>query len=173
MSPWDPQTLRTRRLVIRPLGVSDLPGVYRYARSYPSEHFGSWLESNDPDSVARYIAETVSRYGRSTRCDLGICLRRAEFGFDAMDLVGGIAFRQVWLLPPTVEVGWVLHPDVGGHGLAGEALSVMLQHLWTAWPELARVEVRVGAMDQRVRTILEEQGAKEPFQDPCKQHLWQ
>ena len=69
--PWDPPTILTERLIIRPMRISDLPAVHRYACSYPVDQYGSWLGGTDPDDVARYIADTVARYGRP-RCDLGI-----------------------------------------------------------------------------------------------------
>lgn len=149
-NPWSPPTIRTERLLLRPMAVSDLSAVHSYASSYPADRYGSWLGGTDPASVARYIADTVARYGRPPRCDLGITLNN--------QLVGGLAFRQVWITPPAMEVGWVVHPKVSGQGIAQEALNTLLQHLAIAFPRLSRFEVRVLADDNGARRILDRLG---------------
>ena len=132
---WSPPTLRTRRLYIRPFAVEDVEAVHAYARSYPVETYGSWLGGTSPSDVARYIADTIARYGRPPRADLGVTMEGR--------LIGGVAFRQVWIAPPQVEIGWVLHPEVAGHGVATEAVNAILDHVYSAFPELVRVEARV------------------------------
>ncbi len=150
MSPWSPPNIRTERLLIRPMAVSDLSAVHAYASAYPADRYGSWLGGTDPASVARYIADTVARYGRPPRCDLGITLNN--------ELVGGLAFRQVWITPPAMEVGWVIHPKVAGKGLAQESLRTLLLHLQNAFPRLSRFEARVHAEDSGARRTLERLG---------------
>lgn len=139
VAAWSPPTLRTRRLVIRPFRVEDVEAVHAYAAGYPVEQYGSWLGGTSPSDVARYIADTIARYGRPPRTDLGVTLDGR--------LVGGVAFRQVWIAPPQVEIGWVLHPEAAGHGLATEAVNAILDHLYATFPELVRVEARVRVDD--------------------------
>ena len=157
MNPWVPAEFETKRLRIRPLRVGDLGQVHAYVSSYSAEGFGNWLGGNDADSVARYIADTVARYGRPPRCDLGITVKAGDeiAGLKAGALIGGVAFRQVWLNPPSVEIGWVIHPAVAGHGLAKEALRGMVNYLLSLWPDLTRFEARVHANDTGARTVLE------------------
>lgn len=149
-NPWSPPTIRTDRLLIRPMAVSDLSAVHAYASAYPADRYGSWLGGTDPASVARYIADTVARYGRPPRCDLGITIDNC--------LVGGLAFRQVWITPPAMEVGWVLHPKIAGKGIAQESLRTLVIHLETAFPKLSRFEVRVHSEDSGARRTLEHLG---------------
>jgi len=147
---WLAPTLRTRRLLIRPFSVADLDAVHAYARAYPAERYGSWLGGNTPSDVARYIADTVARYGRPPRCDLGVTM-------DAK-LVGGVAFRQVWVAPTQLEVGWVIHPQLAGQGVASEAVTAVLDHIYGAFPDMIRAEARVRADDTAGHRILEGQG---------------
>ena len=118
---WSPPTLRSERLVIRPFRVDDIDFVHRYAREHDSSAYGSWLGGTSPGDVARYLADTIARYRRPPRCDLGV-------SFDGQ-LIGGVAFRQVWIAPLALELGWVLHPTVAGQGLAREAVSALCAHL--------------------------------------------
>ena len=156
--PWDPPSILTERLIIRPMRISDLPAVHRYACSYPVDQYGSWLGGTDPDDVARYIADTVARYGRPPRCDLGITLRNPPTDRPPPGLIGGIGYRQVWLAPPTLELGCVIHPDHVGKGYAHETQEAVLQYLWDHWPQLVRCESRIHAGALGARAVLERLG---------------
>ncbi|MGB0639004.1 MAG: GNAT family N-acetyltransferase [Myxococcota bacterium] len=147
---WSPPTITTDRLVIRPMSVGDLVAVNGFTTAYPASRYGNWLGDTDPASVARYIADTVARYGRPPRCDLGVIVDH--------QLIGGIAFRQVWLSPPAMELGWVLHPKLAGQGLASEALKAILEYLTLAFPDLGRFEARVHSADERSQRVLERLG---------------
>lgn len=144
---WIPPTLHTRRLQIRPFRVDDLEAVHSYASAYPEARYGSWLGGTSPAYVARYLADTIARYGRPPRTDLALVM--------GSQLVGGVAWRQVWVAPPQVEIGWVLHPEATGQGVATEAVSALLDHLYGTFPELVRVEARVRASDRAGVRLLE------------------
>ncbi len=146
MSGWKPPTIKTERLVIRPMNVTDLKAVRDFTSAYAAHRYGNWLGGTDAASVARYMADTVARYGRPPRCDLGITVDR--------QLIGGLAFRQVWLAPPALEVGWVLHPEVAGKGLATEAVGALIQYLAEAFPDVSRFEARVHSRDDGARKVL-------------------
>ena len=146
MNAWNPPRIVTDRLVIRPMMVSDMQAFAQFTGSYDAARYGNWLGGTDRGSVARYIADTIARYGRPPRCDLGIEHRR--------QLIGGVAFRQVWLSPPALEVGWVLHPDHGGDGLATEALRGLLEYLHQEFASVSRYEARIRATDARAAKLL-------------------
>ena len=146
MSAWNPPRIITDRLVIRPMLVSDLQAFAHFTGSYDAVRYGNWLGGTDPGSIARYIADTIARYGRPPRCDLGIELNHR--------LIGGVAFRQVWLSPPALEVGWVLNPDQGGDGLATEALRALLEYLHQEFASVSRYEARIQAADTRAANLL-------------------
>lgn len=147
VSPWMAPVLRTARLAIRPFSVDDLGAVYAYASGHPASGYGSWLGGNAPEDVARYLTDTISRYGRPPRADLGVTLDG--------QIIGGLGFRQVWISPPTMEIGWVLNPAVAGRGMAREAVGALLDHLFTAFPDMSRAEARVRTTDSRGIHILE------------------
>ena len=146
MNSWSPPTITTERLVIRPMTVGDLKAVHLFTSAYSAQRYGNWLGGTDAASVARYMADTIARYGRPPRCDLGVTFDR--------QLIGGLAFRQVWLSPPAIEVGWVLHPDMAGKGLATEAVRALLEYLAEAFPDVSRFEARVHAADEGARKVL-------------------
>ncbi len=146
MNGWNPPRITTERLVIRPMKVSDLQAVNGFTSAYAANRYGNWLGGTDPSSVARYMADTVARYGRPPRCDLGVTLDHL--------LIGGVAFRRVWLSPPAIEVGWVLHPDMAGQGFATEALRGLLEYLHEVFDKVSRFEARVRASDDGAAKVL-------------------
>ena len=146
MNEWTPPTITTDRLVIRPMVVGDLQAVHAFTNAYSVNRYGYWLGGTDAATVARYMADTIARYGRPPRCDLGVTYNR--------QLIGGLAFRQVWLSPPAIEVGWVLLPDLAGKGLATEALKALLEYLAEAFPDVSRFEARVHAGDAGAKKVL-------------------
>lgn len=150
MDAWLPPTLRTERLVIRPFTATDFGAFRAYAAAQSADEYGSWLGGAGPDDAARYVVDTIARYGRPPRCDLGVVIDG--------QLVGGVAFRQVWISPMTMEIGWVLHPGVGGRGLTTEAVSALLTWLFDHFPELRRAEARVRESDTRGIRLLEKLG---------------
>lgn len=147
---WIPPTLRTRRLLIRPFRVDDLEAVVAYAKGHPAVVYGSWLGGSSTGEIARYVADTVARYGRPPRTDLGVTLDGR--------LIGGVAWRQVWIAPPAMEVGWVLHPQLAGQGYAREAVDALLDHLYATFPEMVRVEARVRLRDHAGVRLVEHLG---------------
>ncbi|MDP2314932.1 MAG: GNAT family protein [Pseudomonadota bacterium] len=149
-SAWLPPTLRTERLVIRPFTATDFAAFRAYAEGQPATEYGSWLGGASPSDAARYLVDTIARYGRPPRTDLGICFEG--------QLIGGVAFHQVWLSPPTMELGWVLHPAMAGKGLAREANGALLGWLFERFPELSRVEARVRVSDANGVRLLEKLG---------------
>jgi ribosomal-protein-alanine N-acetyltransferase len=149
-SLWNPPVLRTERLVIRPFAATDFAAVRAYAQAHPAAVYGSWLGGTGPDDVARYLVDTVARYGRPPRADLGVCLDG--------QLVGGVAFRQVWISPPTMEIGWVLHPAIAGKGVAREAIQALLHWLFEHFPDMGRAESRVRLADHSGIRLLEKLG---------------
>ena len=153
MNGWSPPKITTERLVIRPMVVSDLGSVHGFTSAYAASRYGNWLGGTDPASVARYMADTVARYGRPPRCDLGVSLDHK--------LIGGVAFRQVWLSPPAIEIGWVLHPNVGGQGLATESVKALLEYLKAAFEDVTRFEARVHAEDTGAIGVLGRLGFQE------------
>lgn len=147
---WLPPTLRTGRIVVRPFTVDDLEPMYGYASSTPGERYASWLGGSTPGHVARYLTDTVARYGRPPRADLGVTLDGK--------LIGGIGWRQVWGAPAQLEAGWVLHPQAAGQGVAREMVHAVLDHLFWRFENLNRVEVRLRDDDRAGIKLLESFG---------------
>ena len=114
MVPDYPTTLRTARLVLRPAKASDLdafydilsnPKVMTYWSTPPHPDMATtraWLDRQlDPECLGRDFV--IEREGR--------CIGKAG----------------AWRLP---EIGYILHPDAWGKGIAREAMEAIIPHLF-------------------------------------------
>lgn len=114
--------LHTRRLVLRELGEDDAPAIF-LLRSSPEvmRFIPKPLDTRSTDSL-RMVRE----------------FRQAALGGDAImwaitvkgadRLVGYIGYWRFMKEHHRAEVGYALHPDLWGQGLASEALEAVLDH---------------------------------------------
>src|SRR5690242_13379203 len=114
--------IKTERLVLRPYRAEDLD-AFCATHAYPEVVRYLYFDSPAPD-VARTMLEKHAR-----RVEL---LREGDKLLLALQLPGGGVIGDVsltWLSEPHKqgEIGFVLHPDYQGKGLAREAAEVMLR----------------------------------------------
>lgn len=119
--------IRTPRLRLRTWTKRDLPALAPInADPRVMEHFPAPLSRKESDAlVARFIEHQEEH---------GFCYFAAE-RLEDRRLVGFIGLaRQTYpaYFTPCVDVGWRLHPDVWGQGLAAEGGKACLDHAFEA-----------------------------------------
>ena len=185
MAVFDHRPLRTERMALRPLAPSDADDVWEYQQL---------------PEVLRYIPWPVRDRGEAREhTELRAGMRRLQADGDAVFLamvltdepstrevaaghrrpdrvVGDLMVRLGSLQHAQLEVGWVVHPDFQGRGLAGEGASVLLDlafgrfaahrvyaHLDARNAASARLCERLGM--RREATLLEEEYNDGEWQD--------
>lgn len=126
------EAFSTERLVLRPLVATDALAVLDlFSRPQVARWSGDGQVLTSLDDARRKVDRYAGRGGG--RHGLGVLAVRRRTTPD--EPLVGIALLVP--LPPSdgverddVEVGWHLHPDVWGQGLATEAGAAMLQHAW-------------------------------------------
>jgi RimJ/RimL family protein N-acetyltransferase len=109
------ETLRTSRLLLRPLAPGDWPDVLAY--------------TSDPE-IMRYLPEGVMS---AEQVQAFIAEHQPTSGALAAvlpaegRLIGHLTFHP-WYAPHIYEIGWVLHPQYHGQGYATEAALALLQY---------------------------------------------
>lgn len=113
-------TLRTERLVLRQAAWEDLDAVHRVM--------------SDPRAM-RYWSRPEHETLEETRHWLGFLVDQAEDSRDWLVERDGVVIGKAgaWAVP---EVGFILHPDHWGQGLAQEAMEAVITALETEFPEL-------------------------------------
>ena len=142
--------IETARLILRPWRADDR---------------AAFAEINGDPRVGEWLGGVIDRAASDALIDrIQADMAAQGFGFWAAEqkadrrLVGMIGLRHVEFLPggPTIEMGWRLHPDAQGQGLATEGAAAALA--WgfanTDAPELvaftAETNLRSQAVMQRL-----------------------
>lgn len=115
--------IHTDRLTLRPFEVADLP-AYRAYITRPDVHRFLYTEPFD-DVGARTRLEkkatrTALRQGGDSIC---LAVQRRDTG----EVIGDTVLVWTSEQHRQAEIGYVFHPDHGGHGFATEAAAVMLR----------------------------------------------
>jgi len=118
--------LTTERLVLRRMRVEDAPALYRY-RSHPSvTRFQTW----HPGSLeqVRFFVSQMEKQAfnvEDTWFQLSICLKRAP------ELIGDFGLHFVGPQNQQVEIAYTVSPMYRRIGLAFEAASCVVTHLFS------------------------------------------
>lgn len=114
--------LHTRRLVLRELREDDAPAIFRL-RSSPDvmRYIPKPLDTRSADSL-----RMVREFRQAAVAGDAIMWAITVKGSDR--LVGYIGYWRILKEHHRAEVGYALHPDLWGQGLASEALAAVLEH---------------------------------------------
>lgn len=144
--------LEGERLVLRPFGLDDAPGlieVIRAGEDFLPPNFPGVLEA---EPIAWFLREGVHKVQR-----FGLGIHLAATDRDTGDLLGTIGLFRVNWEHLTSEVGYGMRPGVRGRGLATEALSLV-----TGWAlrdcGLHRVELRAMVTNHASIRVAEKAG---------------
>ncbi|MFJ6194827.1 GNAT family N-acetyltransferase [Micromonospora sp. NPDC092111] len=114
--------IRTARLTLRPVTLDDLDDVYAYQRR---PDVVRWMLGTGPRTREQSRASVVAMAGEDALRAEGDCLTLAVVA-DA-GVIGTVELVWRSQLDRTAELGYVLHPDHGGRGLATEAATALLR----------------------------------------------
>lgn len=107
--------LNTEHLILRRMLVSDKEDVFKYASRKDVTEYLTWEPHPDPEFTKEYLEYLDSRYRAGLFYDWGVVERREGH------MIGTCGFTSFNYRSNSGEIGYVLHPDYWGHGLAVEA----------------------------------------------------
>ncbi|HMN06040.1 MAG TPA: GNAT family N-acetyltransferase [Flavobacteriales bacterium] len=114
--------LHARRLVLRELREADAPAIFRLRSSPEVMRFiPKPLDTRSADSL-----RMVREFSQAAIAGDAIMWAITVKGSDR--LVGYIGYWRIMKEHHRAEVGYALHPDLWGQGLASEALEAVLEH---------------------------------------------
>lgn len=115
--------MTTERLTLRPVEEGDLDGIWAYRRL---PQIRTWLGGSlDPESFRRRFLEPAE--GRSQLVVLHDAAVVGDLMLDVQDSWSQGEAREQARASKGL-LGWAFHPDVGGRGLATEAVTELLRH---------------------------------------------
>jgi [ribosomal protein S5]-alanine N-acetyltransferase len=132
---WQPPTLKTARLILRPTRTNDIDAIFRYASNPNVTRFTTWEAHRDRNDTVRFVAEYVAaRYRDQMPDPLLISLRE-----DESHVVGAIGAFWATRANHCMEFGYWLAEPFWGRGFATEAARALVGHLFAAY-EVERVQ---------------------------------
>ena len=113
-------TLETERLLLRPIRVSDAPDMFAYAQDPGVTRYLLWRPHPDISHTREYLEYLAGRYR------LGMHHEWAMIYKENNRMIGTCGFTSFDLPHNSAEIGYVLHPDFWGKGLAKEAVMRLM-----------------------------------------------
>ncbi|MET1016928.1 MAG: GNAT family protein [Leifsonia flava] len=130
VAPYDGAPIVTDRLVLRPLGDSDVADVWEYQRLDEVLRFIPWprrtAEEGAEHTRKRAGMRTISADGDAVFFACVLPGEPSLFGDGDGRVVGDVMLRLSDAGNADVEIGWVFHPDYAGRGFATEASAAVL-----------------------------------------------
>ena len=144
-------TVRTERLILRAMKVSDAEDMFDYAHREEVSRYLTWSPHPNLAHTKEYLTYIGQRYRTGDFYDWAI--EDAE----SHRMIGTCGFTCFDFASDAAEIGYVLHPDFRGRGLATEAVRAVLAF---GFDELAlhRISARYMVENERSRRLMERVG---------------
>lgn len=149
----DMPTLRTERLILRQMKVSDADDMYEYSKDPTVTRYLLWQPHPNVRYTERYLYYLSGRYRAGLFYDWAIIWRESG------KMIGTCGFTRVHEENNSAECGYVLNPDFWGRGIAPEALAAVMKFGFMTLG-LHRIECRYMEGNDRSRRVMEKAGMR-------------
>jgi ribosomal-protein-alanine N-acetyltransferase len=122
------QILQTERLILRPARMDDVPAMHELFCDPRYMRYGAGLPHETLEETQAWVASMVNM-PPGQGCDFIV-----EADGRAIGKCG------IWRWP---EIGYGLHPDYWGRGLAREAIRAVTKHVFEGWPDFPAITAEV------------------------------
>lgn len=114
-------TLKTERLVLRKMKLSDYQDMYEYARQSVVTKYLLWDEHPSSDHSYNYLSGIEECYRSGEFYDWAVTVA------DSGKMIGTCGFTSFDFEHGRAEIGYVLNPSYWGQGIATEAVSAVIE----------------------------------------------
>lgn len=143
--------LETERLKMRKMLAMDATDMFDYARRPEVTKYLTWSPHPDVYYTREYLEYLDGRYRTGLFYDWGLIHKGTG------RMIGTCGFTSFDMSANSAEVGYVLHPDFWGQGLAPEALRRVMQFGFEKM-DLHRIEAHYMEGNERSRRVMEKLG---------------
>lgn len=133
VTPFLDEPIRTERLDLRPITLDDSDDIWQYQQLPEVLRYIPWPERDRDEAHAHTVRRAGMRglEADGDAFDFAISLRgepTTRGGADAVGarIVGDVMLRVASVAHGQLEIGWVVHPDFQGRGIAAEAATAVL-----------------------------------------------
>ena len=144
-------TIKTERLILRKLAVSDCFDMYDYSRLKEVTEYLTWSPHHDIEYTKAYLKSLPHHYKTGAFYDWAIVLADSE------KMIGTCGFTRFDLPNNSAEIGYVINPEYRGQGIAVEAAAAVLEYGFETLL-LNRIEARYMNGNTASRRVMEKLG---------------
>lgn len=144
-------SIKTDRLILRKLAVSDCFDMYDYAKLKDVTEFLTWSPHPDLEYTKSYLKSLNHHYKAGSFYDWAIVLADEE------KMIGTCGFTRFHLVNNSAEIGYVINPQYRGRGIAVEAAEAVLEYGFNTLG-LNRIEARYMKGNTASRRVMEKLG---------------
>lgn len=143
--------IETPRLLLRAMKVTDAADMFDYARREDVTRYLTWTPHPDVGYTREYLTYVGQRYRTGDFFDWSIL--HTESG----RMIGTCGFTRFDFSSDSAEIGYVLHPDYRGRGLATEAVNAVISFGFERL-KLHRIEAKYIRGNEASRRLMERVG---------------
>lgn len=143
--------LQTERLTLRKLTPRDAQDMFDYAHRADVTRYLTWSPHPDVRYSREYLEYLQGRYAGGMYYDWGVIDRSTG------KMIGTCGFTSFNCTHDKAEIGYVLHPDYWGKGLAAEAVKKILDFGFEKL-RLHRIEAKFMKENDRSLRVMEKVG---------------
>ena len=143
--------LSTERLLLRKIRLTDAPDMFEYSTDPEVTKYLLWDPHPNVEHTRNYIDYLQDRYRDGKYYDWAVILKSSG------KMIGTCGFSSILPEHRSAEVGYVLNPAFRGQGIAGEALSAVLDFAFRKMA-LNRVEAKCVAENASSERVMQKVG---------------
>ena len=146
-------TLETNRLTMRKILPIDCADMYDYSRRPETSRYLLWSPHTSFRYTKKYLSSVQSAYRNEEFYDFALIDKESE------RMIGTCGFTSFDLQNNSAEIGYVLHPDFWGKGLAKEAV-LRLMAFGFAELRLHRMSAKIMTQNNASKRVAEKCGMR-------------
>lgn len=146
-------TLKTERLLLRPLRVGDCFDMYDYAKRADVTKYLTWSPHDSVEHTKEYLKYIVEHYRLGDFYDWAVVVANED------RMIGTCGFTRFYFQHDAAEIGYVLNPDYHGKGYATEAVTRVLDFGFDNLL-LNRIEAKYMVGNDASRRVMEKCGMR-------------
>lgn len=152
---WEPPTLKTDRLVLRPLKVTDAEDIYEYAKNPNVSKYTLWEPHQSLIDAKEYVKDYAFKYySNKTPEPLGI-----SFKNDPDKIIGTVGCFWVSKNAKTMELAYAITEDHWGKGITAEASQAIIDYCFKNY-SVKRLQCRCKSENKASARVMEKLGMK-------------
>lgn len=144
--------LETARFYLREFVQEDWEAVHAYASQEIVSQHQPW-GPNSPKETQQYLKDVLNQQLKQPRTDFTFAIVWKETG----KVIGAGELSSIDSTNRSGEIGYILHPDCWGKGIAAETALLLLEFGFKE-KRLHRIEARCDPQNTRSQKVLEKAG---------------